>query len=306
MQDAGIQRHRGVDKSHQQTIRPAKLSADRSQRGAKQRRQLDAWVVDVPYLDQRAEVNAAHHRNDVAQVFAEGAKSDDGQNAAHRRAVDRPAGNQNIQGSHNAQRPHIKQGNRQAVHQYKIRYQTAGMTVDALDALLVLDTKPPHRHQDKGQCQNVRDDNPVVFIGPAQAVVDLVAKGFHDRDQQRPHQARGKADVIEVVALVHTQAVGGQRRQHEADDDATKHHRQQFLPVVSKLQGDLGDHRREGRPVQGDVDILGKALPLETGKKVDAKDDRPDVGDIFAEHRKAGHQKDAGDGGPAKHDAAQL
>ena len=45
---------------------------------------------------------------------------------------------------------------------------------------------------------------------------------------------------------------------------------------------------------------------LKAGKQITAQNNRPDVGDVFAEHRKAGHQKDAGDGRTADAGMAEL
>ena len=105
---------------------------------------------------------------------------------------------------------------------------------------------------------------------------------------------------------MHPQAVGGKRWQQKADDGAKQHHRNQFCPKADCFHRNGGNHWGQRRTVKRNIHILGKVFVLKAGKQINAQNNRPDVCDIFTEHRKAGHQKDAGDGRTADAGMAEL
>lgn len=101
-----------------------------------------------------------------------------------------------------------------------------------------------------------------------------------------------------------TQTVGGKRRQQKSNDTAKQQRKTNLLEQVIGGKHYLGNHRGKRSTVQRNIDVFGKRFAVDFGKKINTENDRPDVGDVFAEHGKSRHQKSAGDGGAVYHSVA--
>lgn len=123
-----------------------------------------------------------------------------------------------------------------------------------------------------------------------------MSEGFEQGSEHHADQSGSKADIIEIVSLVHPQGIGGERRQNKPDQQTD-----QTADKIAKKRGailpdrsDLGDDRSERCSEKGYVDITGKRLLLIEGVEVAPDDDREDVADVFTEQGKTRHQKQAG------------
>ena len=128
----------------------------------------------------------------------------------------------------------------------------------------------------------------VIALRPVVGHGGIGSHGAHNGYQDHGQQAAGEAHVIEVHAVLDFVCIGGEGRQHKADEQSHGDTPPQVAEAV--VQRHITHHRGQGCGQQGHGDILAERLPPRLGVQEGPGDDGPDVDNVLAEQGKASHQ----------------
>ena len=128
----------------------------------------------------------------------------------------------------------------------------------------------------------------VIALRPVVGHGGIGPHGAHNGYQDHGQQAAGETHVVEVHAVLDFVCIGGEGRQHKADEQSHGDTPPQVAEAV--VQRHITHHRGQGCGQQGHGDILAERLPPRLGVQEGTGDDGPDVDNVLAEQGKASHQ----------------
>ena len=129
---------------------------------------------------------------------------------------------------------------------------------------------------------------------PNQALLHFDIEGTKQRNHNGGDNAAGKPNVIERITFMCVMDMRGKRRNDKADGNAHGDGKQQANG--DRKHGQLRDLRdlcnngRKAGAVKADVDVAGKRGAVVFGIKPNARQQRPDIENIFPKQGKAKHK----------------
>ena len=252
---------------------------------------------------QTAQQYPRHDGGDVKGVLAVGGEAQDGENGPDGGAVQVAAGDQDVARGQKAVHPGVDQ-HRAASERADV---VAGHPAGGAQERPVFLHRPagpvgqPHADAQQAQQGQRRPQQEVVPRGPVEGGFRVEAEGLEHGHQHHGHQAAGKAQAVQVHAVLHPVGVLRHGGHHKADEQARQHPQPGAVPHRHEA-----DHRGQGGGPQGQVDMVGKGLLLQHGVDGRAGENGPDVQDILAEQGKPSHQADGDQGRAVQRIVHQL
>ena len=284
-----------MDQPRQHPEGPAEHPREGGQGSAEQPRQLEAAVVQIHMVEQASQQHPRHDGDDVEGVLAVAGEADDGKNGPDGGPVEVAAGEHDVPGGNQPVHPHVNQHRAGAEGTHVVAGRAARGVKQHPVFFQHRPGSPGQPSQDEcgAHRRQPRSQPDVIAAGPVVGRGGGQPERLEGGHQHHGHQPAGKAQAVQVHAVLHPVGVLRHRGHHKADQQPRRHPQPRVEPHRHKAH-----HRGQGGGAQRHVHMPGEGLLLHQGIQGRAPQDGPDIGDILAKQGKTGHQADGDHGGP--------